>query len=58
LHRQPGVAAEQDQLPASVGLSEVRFDRVPVLWREVAKHFGHAAVLAGPSQFECAINCR
>lgn len=46
LRRQPGVAADQDQLAARIGLSEVSFEDRPVVGREVAENLGNAAVLA------------
>jgi hypothetical protein len=58
LRRKPRVAAEQDELPPSVGLSKMRLDRRPILTRQMAKDFSDAAVLTGSRQLECAIYCR
>ena len=58
LGRQPGVAAEQDQLPPSIGLGKMRFENGPVRGREVPKYFRNAAVLTRFGQLKRPIDCR
>jgi hypothetical protein len=56
LGRQPGIAAEKNQLSARIGLSQVRFENRPVVGRQVPEYFGNAPVLARLCQFECTFN--
>ena len=58
LGRQPGVAAEQDQLPPGVGLGQVCFENWPVVGRQVPEYFGNASVLTRFGQFKRPIDCR
>jgi len=58
LSGEPGVAAEQDQLPPGVRLGEVRFEDRPVAGRQVPEDLGDAAVLARLGQFKRPIDCR
>jgi hypothetical protein len=56
LGRQPGIAAEKNQLSARIGLSQVRFENRPVLSREMAQDFSYASVLTRFGQFECTFD--
>ena len=58
LRRQPGVAAEEDQLPPGVGLGEMRFEDRAVLGREMPEYLGNTAVLTRFGQLKRAIDCR
>jgi hypothetical protein len=44
LGRQPGIAAEKNQLSARIGLSQVRFENRPVLSREMAQDITYPSV--------------
>ena len=57
LSGEPGVAAEQDQLPPSIGLGEVRFEGRPVLGRQMPEYLGDTPVLAGFGQLKGTIDC-
>ena len=58
LRREPGVAAEQDQMPPRVRLSEMRLDRRPIFRRQAPDDFRNTPVLAGFGQFKRPIDCR
>jgi hypothetical protein len=53
---EPGFAAKQDELSPGIGLSQMRFERLSVLDRQMADDFRNAAALTGLRQIKRSVN--